>query len=208
MIYGLIGASGSGKTTLAKAVAETLDVAYVPSSITESARRHGFDAVGALSLPDRVKLQFHLLEDHLELIDKAPRPMITDRTPIDMVAYLLAEFDMHSHDTFEANDDTLHEVERYSFLGRQTTVFHYDHVFMLGRLMHYEADAKRPAVNPAYHRHTELIMKGLLAEVGTGCGYSILATERLDFRQDYVCEVISTRLDQHEEHRASCKALN
>jgi ABC-type oligopeptide transport system ATPase subunit len=205
LIYGLIGASGTGKTTLAKLVAEAMDITYVPSSITECARKHGFDSVGKLTLTERVELQKHLLDDHVEMISQTKRPMITDRTPIDMAGYMLAEFNMHSHEQMSFGELKL--VDEYSYLCRQAVVQNYDHVFMLGRLPVYEVSSTRPSVNPAYQRHTELIMRGLIAELGMDIGYSIIESETLHFRQDFVVEKIAERLDDLEMYRRKNRSV-
>ena len=45
-----------------------------------------------------VTMDFDLFsEEIMEAIDKAKGPLITDRTPIDMVGYLMGEFDMLRH---------------------------------------------------------------------------------------------------------------
>lgn len=157
MIYGLIGASGTGKTTLAKMVADTLSILYQPSSITECAKKHGFDAVGSLSLEKRMELQWHLLNDHVEMIEKTERPMITDRTPVDMAAYAMAEFTMQSHQS--ASDKILADAESYVSHCLRAAERHFEMLFVLGRLNVYEVSETRPALNPAYQRHTDLIMK-------------------------------------------------
>jgi predicted ATPase len=206
MIYGLMGAAGTGKTTLAKLVAEGLDISFQPSSISASARKHGFDAVGLLTLAERMKLQRHLFEDYQEMIATAPRPMITDRTPIDMIAYLMAEFHMLSHHM--VTPELLAEADRYVSECMAFTRSSFDYVFHLGKLHVYEVKETRPALNPAYERHTDLIMKGCLVDLRDNLHYAVVAGQNLDFREGLVTETIVRRLDAHEKLRKSNRLVH
>lgn len=203
MIYGISGASGTGKTTLAKAVAEDLDIHYQASSITECANKHGFNPVGHLPLPERMELQKHLLHDHVEMINQTKRPMITDRTPIDMIGYLMCEFHMQSHT--ECTDKLMVEAEQYVAECLRATNENYDHVFHLGQLHIYEVLDKRPAHNPAYSRHIDLVMKGALFDLRGDVKYSALAGQTLDFRQSFVTEQIIRRLDALDAWRKTSR---
>lgn len=206
MIYGLMGAAGTGKTTLAKLVAEGLDISFQPSSISASARRHGFDAVGLLTLRERLKLQRHLLDDFKEMIANAPRPMITDRTPIDMIGYLMGEFHMLSHHALEP--ELLAEADRYVSECMDYTRTTFDYVFHLGKLNVYEVKETRPALNPAYERHTDLIMKGCLIDLRDNLHYAVVAGQGLDFREGLVTSTIVRRLDAHEAMRKSNRLVH
>jgi predicted ATPase len=204
MIYGLIGASGSGKTTLAHQAAEAMNLAFLPTSITKSAERHGFNAVGELSLHDRINLQHHLLDDMVELITKADRPAILDRTPVDMIAYMLCEVDMHSHK--RVSDKDLERVESYVDACLETTSTYFAHVFFLNRLDFVVYDDKpRPPVNPGYSLHTEIVMRGALALLDGKVGISMVETSDFNTRLDHVTSYIAGNLDYHERTRASSR---
>jgi hypothetical protein len=201
-----MGASGTGKTTLARLVADELDISFQPSSISASARKHGFNSVGLMTLKDRVRLQRHLLDDYLEMLDAAPRPIITDRTPLDMIGYMMAEFHMLSHHAVDPA--LLTEAELYVSECLRETRKWFDHIFHLSRLDLYEIKNTRPPENPAYQRHTDLIMKGCLIDLGINVSYTIVAGQSLDFRHGLVTETIVRRLDAMDLHRRSTKNIN
>lgn len=204
MIYGLIGASGSGKTTLAHQTAETMSMAFIPTSISKSAERHGFDAVGELSLHDRIQLQHHLLDDMVELINKVDRPAILDRTPVDMIAYMLCELDMHSHK--RASDADLQRVETYVESCLEVTSTYFAHVFFLNRLDFVVYDDKpRPPANPGYSLHTEMVMRGALALLDGKVGISMVETSDFNTRLDHVTSYIAGSLDYYEKARAAAR---
>lgn len=201
MLYGISGASGTGKTTLAKRVADDLGITYLSGSITETARKHGFDAVGLLPLDKRIELQIKLLEDHIAMIGEAGRPAIVDRTPIDMIAYLMAEFDMHSHR--RATAEELQHAANYVELALDATAKLYDHIFVVGILDHYEEADTRPKPNPAYQMHTQLLMQGATSRLWGRVNLSIMPMQDLEARADFVHDRIVKRLDDISKERAS-----
>lgn len=200
MIYGLIGASGSGKSTLAQLVAEHMSMTFLPTSISESAKRHGYEAVGDLSLHDRIDLQYHLLDDMVKAIRGVERPAILDRTPIDMIAYMLCEVNMHSGK--HLSDKDLVRIENYVDHCVDATQMNFAHVFFLNKLDFVTYDDKpRPPVNPAYAVHTDLVMRGALASMEGMVNMSIVEPSDLNVRLDHVCTIIAGNLDYHERAR-------
>lgn len=206
MLFGISGASGTGKTTLAKLVAEDLGIEYMPTSITECAKRHGFDAVGHLSLTQRIRLQQHLLEDHIEMVCQAPRPLIVDRTPIDMIGYMLAELDMHSH--MRATPEELEAIEDYVTLCGEMTTSLYDYVFILGQLDGYEEAPTRPADNRAYQTHSQLIMMGAILRLHGKFNYAYLPFTDLEKRREGLHDTIVQRLNELERLRSSAAHIH
>ncbi len=201
MLFGISGASGTGKTTLAKAVAEDLGITYMPTSITECGKKHGFDPVAPMSIRSRLELQMHLLNDHVEMVTKADRPLIVDRTPIDMVAYLMAEFDMHSH--MRVTADEIVAAEEYVDLCLETTAKLYDYIFILGQLDHYEIKESRPADNRAYQTHTQLIMQGCMSRLYGRVNYTIIRSQDLEDRHETLHDTIVRRMDDITRERSS-----
>jgi nicotinamide riboside kinase len=201
MLFGLTGSSGTGKTTLAKRVAEELGITFMPTSITECAKRHGFDAVAPMTIQTRIALQMKLLEDHVSMVMDADRPLIVDRTPIDMIGYLLAEIDMHSNHRMLSED--IVAAEEYVDLCLETTAKLYDYIFVLGQLEHYEIKDSRPANNRAYQTHTQLIMQGALSRLWGRVNFSIVRQQELEIRHEYVHDAIVKRMDDISRERAS-----
>ncbi|MGV1754768.1 AAA family ATPase [Agrobacterium sp. CG674] len=193
MLYGIAGSSGTGKTTLAKAVAESLGITYIPTSITESANRHGFNPVGFLSIQDRLKMQWHLLQDHIELITATPGPCITDRTPIDFIGYMLCELDMQSHMRISAKD--IQEIESYKDRCLKDVVRFYDHIFVATQLDDYEVANTRPADNRAYQSHSQLVMEGAIYSLTGQVNFSVMRPQDRDVRETHVHDTIVKRLD-------------
>ena len=201
MLFGLVGASRTGKTTLAKAVAEDLSILYQPASITEMAKSHGFDAVAPMSLRDRVNLQFLLLEDYLDLLDRTARPAILDRTPIDMIGYLLAEFDMNSH--LKVEQETLDSAAAYLDLCIQATERFFDTLVIVGPLENYVEEEGKPALNAAFQWHTQLVMEGAAQRVRRPT--IVFRMNRTDFeeRREVLGDLLVQRMDAISQMRRS-----
>lgn len=200
MIYGLTGQSASGKSTLAQLVAEHMSLTYLPTSISASAKRHGYDAVGDLSLHDRIDLQHHLLDDMIEAIHQVDRPAILDRTPIDMIAYMLCEVNMHSHK--HLSDKNLNRIEDYVHACCDAAQMNFAWIFFLNRLDFVAVDDKpRPPVNPGYSLHTDLVMRGALAAMEGYINMSVVEPSDLNVRLDHVTTIIANNLDHHEVQR-------
>lgn len=198
MLYGLTGASGVGKTTLGGLLEDSLELTFVKTSVTECAKKHGYNAVGNLSMDDRIALQFHLLDDHVELINNAPRPIITDRTPIDMAAYMLAEIEMRSD--LRMTTEQMEKCNQYVFNCQDVTSTYYDCLFHLDILPEYEVDDSRPPYNPAFQRHIDLLMRGLLLDTD-GLTYAYVHSDDLAYRHEFVSDVITKRMDYFEKER-------
>lgn len=201
MLFGISGASGTGKTTLAKRIAEELGITYMPTSITECARKHGFTAVSSLSMRDRLTLQMKLLEDHVTMITEAQRPLIVDRTPVDMIAYMMCEVEMMSHTRMTPEVTTA--VDEYVTLCLETTAKLYDSIFVLEQLDHYEIKATRPPENRAYQTHTSLVMVGALNRLGGRVNCTLVRQADLNLRTEYVSDFIVGRMDEISRERAT-----
>lgn len=97
MLIGLTGAHRTGKTTLMNAAAEELGIPSVPTSTASVWRELGIDCRKPMSFETRLLAQNLILDRLIEQYDKAlsetysDELLVTDRTPIDCMAYLLAE---------------------------------------------------------------------------------------------------------------------
>ena len=193
MIYGIAGASGTGKTTLGKHVSDALNIPFVRTSITEMARKAGFEAVGSLPLPDRWRLQQSLLTQFEDMLDNMRGPVILDRTPVDLIGYLYGEIDMHSDQALDL--ETLKQIDAYCTKCQNLTATRFDRVFITNILPEYELAETRPGFNPAYQRHVHMIIVGSLITAENQSDVSLLTTNDLHQRIDIVMETIAGRLE-------------
>lgn len=154
-MFGFTGAARSGKTTLAKRVSEEIAIPYFDAATTQAAKEAGFNAVGNLPIGERMELQEFLLKTYLKRVEDAPRPFITDRTPLDMIAYTMAEVSMHG--TTLEQGKRIHKYYE-DCLKAVNNLFHL--IIIVRPLPFYTVDPTKPPENPAYQWHTQLLMEG------------------------------------------------
>lgn len=201
MLYGFTGASRSGKTSTARAVAEDLGIEFYETSTSAVAKAHGFDAVAPMPLSKRIELQMIILNNHLDEIAKRPRPLIVDRTPIDMLGYLACEMTMTSH--MLAEPEALELAARFYDLCLEATVNYYDYVFYLSQLDTYVEEPGKPAPNKAFHRHYDFVVRGALAEVSGRVNQAIIVPTDFEDRREWIGEEITKRIDSIDKLKSS-----
>lgn len=91
-MIGLCGAHRTGKTSLARLYAQKTGIKFVETSVSAIFRDLGYDASVTYDFDTRLTIQEEVLK-RVDAIyaEHAGTDFITDRTPIDMAAYLLAD---------------------------------------------------------------------------------------------------------------------
>ena len=206
MIWGIAGSSGTGKTTLGEKVSEATGVAFVKTSITDMAKRNGYDAISNLPLFERIRLQESLFLEMEALIHSCEKPAILDRTPLDLVGYLHAEVGMHSGR--EITNQEKEQIDGYVLRCQNLTLKYFDHIFLTAPLGSYMEASNRPAYNPGYQRHLHLIVTGALIDTPGNINYSLLRTTNLNDRVCYVSETIEKRLNYLDVMRSTSRHIH
>lgn len=206
MLFGITGAHRSGKTTLAAKIAEELDIEFYATSTSEVARTMGFDAVGPMTLSQRIALQRGLLANHLDEINRRSRPLITDRTPLDFLGYLTCEFDMQSH--HKLCEKELLEAEVLMLDCINATRLNYDYLFYLSPLPNYIVETGKPAANKVYQRHFDLTLLGAIAQLRNTVNSAQIFETDFEKRRDFVHDAIVDRLNFLERERRTAVYLS
>jgi len=91
-MIGLLGAHRTGKTTLARAFADKHGIEFVQTSVSAIWHDLGYDPSAEYDFPTRLMIQEEILK-RVDAVygEKAGQFFITDRTPLDMAAYTLAD---------------------------------------------------------------------------------------------------------------------
>src|SRR5215210_6620606 len=106
MSLGLCGSHRTGKSTLAKVIAQRTGKPYVKTITSSVFQEHGIDPALPMDFETRLRVQQQVLIAAGEVWQSEDQSFITDRTPIDMMAYTLADI----QGSTEVN---LSELERY-----------------------------------------------------------------------------------------------
>lgn len=91
-MLGLCGAHRTGKTSLAKLYANKHGIKFVETSVSSIWRELGYDPAMTYDFETRLMVQEEILKRiDAKLAEHAGTEYITDRTPLDMAAYTLAD---------------------------------------------------------------------------------------------------------------------
>jgi hypothetical protein len=88
---GLCGAHRTGKTTLAIAISTNLNLPFVRTTTSQVFAQLGLDPAEPMDFQTRLFVQNHVLNAAEQVWQESASPFISDRTPIDMIAYTLGD---------------------------------------------------------------------------------------------------------------------
>ena len=88
---GLCGAHRVGKTTLAQAVSQASRLPFLQTHTSQVFKQHGLDPAEPMTFATRLSIQREILSAAVTVWSQAEGRFISDRTPLDMAAYTLAD---------------------------------------------------------------------------------------------------------------------
>jgi predicted ATPase len=176
---GIAGCAGTGKSALARAIAEKLGIPLLESKeITRDIlERDGYDYSSGTQVERFLAStgrQNEILRRTLE--QQAVDEFVTDRTVVDLAAYVVCE--MHDNDT---------EVLGHILETCRKHAEEYTHIFLCPWEDKVADENQRRTLNPWYQFLIHTIVKGILDE--WGCSFHILDSE--DDRPEQVERVLS-----------------
>lgn len=154
---GLCGAHRTGKTTLAKAITSSLDIPFVQTTTSQVFADLGLDPAAPMDFATRLFVQNHVLDAAEKIWQNAASPFVSDRTPIDMIAYTLGDIQGKTEVNFEA----LHQYTNRCF-AITNQYFQNLAIIQPGIPLVYEEG--KAALNSAYIEHINILVIGLCAD--------------------------------------------
>ena len=154
MTIGLCGSHRTGKTTLAEDISQRTGILFVKTSTSEVFKEHGLDPSKPMEFSKRLWIQHKILDAAEKAWNSSHGQFITDRTPLDMAAYTLADIQGSTEVDFG-------ELEGY--LGRCIRVTNaFSKLLVLvqpGIPLVYETG--KAALNEGYLEHLNFLILGL-----------------------------------------------
>jgi hypothetical protein len=154
MNIGLCGSHRTGKTTLAEAISIKTGMPFVKTGTSEVFKENGLDPSGPMDFKQRIWIQHKILDAAEKLWHDGQKQFITDRTPLDMAAYTLADIQ-------GATDVDFIELGKYLERCFKTTNELFNILVLIQPgipLMHEEGKA---ALNEGYLEHLNYLILGL-----------------------------------------------
>ena len=150
----MCGSHRTGKTTLARLIAEQTGMEFVQTTTSEVFAQNGLHPSEPMEFSTRIWIQHKVVEAAEKVWQDASGPFISDRTPIDMMAYTLADIQGKTELDFTALEEYL------------------DHCFAVTNRFFPELVVVQPAIplvheegkaalNLAYMEHLNFLVQGL-----------------------------------------------
>ena len=162
MKIGLCGSHRTGKTTLAKAISKQLKIPFIQTSTSEVFKQHGLHPAQPLDFKKRLWIQHRVLEAATRIWPIESGHFITDRTPIDFIAYTLADIQGATQVDFV-------ELEIYLTHCFEVTNQFFTQIVVLQPAIELIYEEGKAALNRAYIEHLNLIIQGLCSDERLNC---------------------------------------
>ena len=157
MRIGLCGSHRTGKTTLAMALSGRLRVPFLKTGTSEVFRQSGLDPAMPMTFEKRMWIQDRVLDAAEAVWRGAEGGFVTDRTPVDMMAYALAD----------VRGDTPADFSRMAgYLGRcfESANSFFDVLVVVQPGIELVYEEGKAALNLAYMEHLNYLMLGLAGD--------------------------------------------
>lgn len=151
---GLCGAHRTGKTTLAIAIASHLNIPFVRTTTSQVFADLGLDPAEPMDFKTRLFVQNHVLDAAEQVWQNSAVPFVSDRTPIDMIAYTLGDIQGKT----EVDFDLLSQYIDRCFASTNQ-FFQNLAIIQPGIPLIYEEG--KAALNAAYIEHINVLVIGL-----------------------------------------------
>lgn len=161
MLIGLTGAQRTGKTTMARDFAEASKYRFLETPTSAVMEAHGFDPRLDYPLRDRLHIQGIILEALTKVFaDAHPGNCITDRTPLDAAAYMLADISREAIKSPSLEDDVL------SYLRRciDATNRYFGVLVVVQPGIPLKNEPGKALASPAFIEHFTAIVRGLCVD--------------------------------------------
>lgn len=196
MSIGLTGSQRTGKSTLAKAYGLAENVPFLETGVSQVFRDMGLDPKVDYPLDVRIEIQRRILDALDRQYSAARGYFVTDRTPIDLMAYMLADVQRQNTTPEQAQ-----QIAKYMKDCAAVTNAHFTTLVVVQPgIPVVEAEGKAPA-NVAYMEHIAALVMGLVvSEAITPQHYYIpRSMTNLGERVNCLRKVASKTIERHQQ---------
>ena len=184
---GISGSHRTGKTTLAKVISKKIGIPFIKTSTSAVFKQHGLHPAQPLDFQTRLWVQHHVIETAVSVWQAEKSAFITDRTPIDFMAYTLADIQGATQVNFA-------QLEAYLTYCFEVTNQFYTKITVLQPAIPLVYEEDKAALNRAYMEHLNIIIQGLCSDERVKCSSIIIKRNiiSIDERVETVLQKIKT----------------
>ncbi|MDK9739302.1 AAA family ATPase [Vibrio sp. D404a] len=155
---GLSGTHRTDKTKLAQELSDRLDIPFVRTSTSKVFKEEGLDPSSVLSIDNRIYIQTRLLDDAIEKWSQHPC-FVTDRTPIDMAAYMLMDYC-----PFTTNDFQKQQIIDYISRCINETNRYFSSLVLVPLAIPIKDEELKGVIDPIYMSKYEQLIRGFFVD--------------------------------------------
>ncbi len=170
---GLCGSHRSGKTTLAAKVAALVGIPLVKTATSEVFAANNLDPADKIDFATRLWIQRKIVAAALDVWHEDDRPFVTDRTPIDMMAYTLGDVRGDTEVDFV-------ELEKYLDYCFSVTNEVFSRLVIVQPAIPLVAEEGKASLNRGYIEHLNILILGLCCDERLRCPVRIIPRNVLD----------------------------
>ncbi len=163
---GLCGSHRTGKTTTAKKLADDNDIPFVETTTSAVFAKHDLKPSSPMDFSTRLWIQDKVLEAAEEIWSQH-RHFITDRTPLDMLAYTLGDIQGRTQIEFEA-------LEHYITRCFESCNRYFSRLCVVQPGIPLIAAPGKAALNEAYIEHLNTLVLGLCLDERQQTPFSVM----------------------------------
>jgi predicted ATPase len=177
-MIGLAGAHRTGKTSLARESARALGLSFVETSVSSVFETLGVDPGQPMDFQTRLMVQSVVLKTCIEQWGDQKGSFITDRTPIDMLAYTMADI---QGDTLDSASEAI--MAHYTRSCIKAANDYFGLIVLVQPGIPLKAESGKAALSAGYIEHLNVIMAGLLIRRDLMTNGVFLNRETLDMER-------------------------
>ena len=160
MTIGFAGSHRTGKSTLARAFVEkNKDFKLVETGISGVYSRLGLDPKAMYPFKKRLEIQRHILDELVKQYRESGLLFVADRTPIDFIAYTLADI---VRDNYDGSDDA--ELSAYIKDCYDATNIYFSVVLVVQPGIKVTEGVLKAPANMGYMEHINALVLGLTTD--------------------------------------------
>lgn len=185
MSLGLCGAHRTGKTTLAELLSIKINKNFVRTTTSEIFRQFGLNPSQPINFEDRLQIQKQILISYEKTWSLLDRDFVSDRTPIDLMAYTLADIQ-------GSTDVDFLELNKYIESCFEATNKYFKLLIVIQPGIDLVPADGKAALNKAYIEHLNSLIIGLCHDERLNSEIACIKRENifLQSRLDKTLEII------------------